>query len=334
MTKLKTFKISSALSNGLEETIRSAENYPGDLRIEPISLNKIEVDPKNPRELLITTTDISNGIDPDDMHFQRKTEERKKLKSIADTITTQGILQPIIVYRHEAKYRIVVGERRFLASILAHRQDIPARILEDKPNDFDLRFMQWIENHERENLTLEERLINLEQLIDAHTKQVNRSSDSITATDISNIIKCSLAQAASYKAVLDGDPVIRGHIRENKINSLEKAYILIGITSPELRANAIQACLQGASFKELKEISKLANTRTVLKARREIKKNRVINFGYTSNPEVAKIIMKGLIENHTYLKELKSDFDRLKWGHLKSVTAMFRKILSKIEEQI
>ena len=58
MAKKKVFQISNALTEGLEETVSAAHNYSGELRVEAISLKKIEMDPENPRDLILTFDDL------------------------------------------------------------------------------------------------------------------------------------------------------------------------------------------------------------------------------------------------------------------------------------
>ena len=54
MSKKKIFQISNALSEGLKETIAAAQSYSGELRIDVISIKRIEVDPENPRNFSLT----------------------------------------------------------------------------------------------------------------------------------------------------------------------------------------------------------------------------------------------------------------------------------------
>jgi ParB family chromosome partitioning protein len=71
------------------------------------------------------------------------------LKSLADSIKDKGVLQPILVKKFGDGYKIVAGERRFLASQEAELKEIPACILEDTDNDKEI---QLIENTQREDL--------------------------------------------------------------------------------------------------------------------------------------------------------------------------------------
>ena len=71
------------------------------------------------------------------------------LKSLADSIKEKGVLQPILVKKLGSEYKIVAGERRFLASQEAGLEEIPACILDEKDNDKEI---QLIENTQREDL--------------------------------------------------------------------------------------------------------------------------------------------------------------------------------------
>ena len=148
MAKKKVFSIGRALSQGLEETIESAQNYSSELRIDVIPLKKIELDPANPRDLALTIEDVQSGINDADKEKMRKLAELNSLQSIASSIKTQGIINPITVYKYGEKYRLIAGERRSLASIIAGKTDIQAKILDDKPDELKISLLQWIENIE------------------------------------------------------------------------------------------------------------------------------------------------------------------------------------------
>ena len=144
MAKKKVFQISDALADGLEQTITAAHNYSGELRIDVIPIKKIETDPDNPRDLKLDFNDIYQGILESDENFTRKTEELANLQTLANSIRSQGIINPIVVYKYGEKYRIVAGERRTLASILAGKSEIQAKILDNKPNDLKISLLSNI----------------------------------------------------------------------------------------------------------------------------------------------------------------------------------------------
>jgi len=205
MAKKKVFTLSDTLANGLEETISAAQSYSGELRIDVIPLRKIETDPDNPRDLALTFSDIYNGLSESDAGYVRKSEEINSLQSISHSIKEQGIINPIVVYKFGEKYRLVAGERRTLASIIAGKIDIQAKILDSKPSELKISLLQWIENIERADLSLHERLKNLEKIVGTYAGTKNIQMDQVTITEISNLIGCVKSQAISYKAVLTAD---------------------------------------------------------------------------------------------------------------------------------
>ena len=56
----------------------------------------------------------------------RKTFDEAKLRELAESIRTQGIIQPILVRRDGADYRLIAGERRWRAAQLAGLHEVPA----------------------------------------------------------------------------------------------------------------------------------------------------------------------------------------------------------------
>lgn len=84
----------------------------------------------------------------------RQQFDEKGLAELAESIRTQGVLQPILVREVETskagKYQIVAGERRFRAAKLAGLKDIPAQIR--KMSDEEALSAQIIENLEREDV--------------------------------------------------------------------------------------------------------------------------------------------------------------------------------------
>lgn len=85
-----------------------------------------------------------------DLEQPRRDFDQETLQALADSISEQGVLQPIVVVREEDKYKIVAGERRWRASKLAGLEKIPAIIRTlDAQNRLELSI---IENAQREDL--------------------------------------------------------------------------------------------------------------------------------------------------------------------------------------
>ena len=85
-----------------------------------------------------------------DENQPRRRFDAEAIEALAQSIREHGVLQPIVVVREDAQYRIVAGERRWRAAKLAGLDKIPAivRTLDDQ-NRLELSL---IENVQREDL--------------------------------------------------------------------------------------------------------------------------------------------------------------------------------------
>jgi ParB family chromosome partitioning protein len=334
MAKKKVFAISHALTEGIEETIQAARGYSGELRIEIIPLKRLEVDPDNPRDLALTYEDIYQGIVKTDPHFSRKTQEMESLQGLANSIREQGIINPVVVYKFGEKYRLVAGERRTLASILAGKIDIQAKILDRKPTELDISLLQWIENVERTDLSLWERLKNLEKIVAAYaaTNHLNRTE--ISATVLSQLIGCTKPHAANYKAVLNSDDELKQLILKNQIRSLEKAAVIATIQSAEIKKQALTECLAGASLKRLKNIAtqKIIKTSHIKKSvESRGRQTTSVNLGITKNTEVARIILESVLKN-SRLASIAVHFKQVDWSDYRAINSTFKQLIKKLED--
>jgi ParB family chromosome partitioning protein len=80
----------------------------------------------------------------------RREFDNTKLKELADSIRSSGVLQPIVVREKDGTFQVIAGERRLRASRLANRRTIPA-IVRQVPDD-ELLELALIENIQRADL--------------------------------------------------------------------------------------------------------------------------------------------------------------------------------------
>src|SRR5579885_783403 len=77
------------------------------------------------------------------------------LRGIADlarTIAAEGVLEPLLVVKSRGRQVVRDGHRRTLASLLAGRDRVPVRIV-DEPSDVEATARQLVVNIQREDLT-------------------------------------------------------------------------------------------------------------------------------------------------------------------------------------
>lgn len=335
MSKKKRFGISEALTRGLSETINVVENNSGTFRNVILPLSRIELDPDNPRKLAIDLFDVRVGIRSDDANYQRKQEELEKLKELAHTIKISGVINPVVVYKLGEVYRVVAGERRCLASILTGKQEIEARVFNEKPKGFELKLIQWVENTAREDLTLDERLGNVRDIINEY--QLQEGVVDVTATILKTITGLSLSQSTYYLAALNAPDDVQIHIQNGSIRNLDKAALLAGISSSDIRSQALVACINGSSLKAI---------RSIISKHKMLKKNSLalqfstrgrntdkINMGTTLNTEVIRTIIESVIKNKEY-DHYKEVFSQVNWMDLRQTTKAFRKLIEIMEREM
>ncbi len=335
MSKKKRFGVSQALTRGLSETIHVVENNAGTFRNVVLPLSRIELDPDNPRKLAISLADVQNGLQKSDPAFEQKSEELQRLREMANTIEASGVINPIVVYKSGETYRVVAGERRSLASLLAGKQEIDARVFNEKPKGFDLKLIQWIENTAREDLTLDERIGNIRDIIREYQDQHGLSD--LSATLLKNITGLSLPQASYYMAVLNGPKDLKQAIEHGKIGSLDKAAIIAGIDSDVLRTQALLACIDGCSLKELRQL--IAREKQTEKKQTVVqpssKRGRAItrvNMGFTLNTSVVETIVTSVLEQPEF-KKYADVFSKVHWNHYDQAARAFQKLIEILEHE-
>jgi ParB family chromosome partitioning protein len=90
-----------------------------------------------------------DAIEPNPMQ-PRVSFQPERLEELATSIRSNGIIQPLIVRRHETSYQIVAGERRWRAAKLAGMTEVPVVVQEVA--DRAMLELALVENIQREDL--------------------------------------------------------------------------------------------------------------------------------------------------------------------------------------
>ena len=188
--KLDSFKTKAKeKEENVNRGIEIGNTYACELVVDLIPIDKLELDPENKRKMTLTLEDAIHGVRKNDPEYEVKREDCKKLESLSKSITEGQQINPIFVYRYGNKCRLISGERRTLASALAGKTCIIARIASQKPSSTELKILQWVENNEREDLSLAEKIESLEALLEEYFKTNNNK---LTAQLLSDLTKMSL----------------------------------------------------------------------------------------------------------------------------------------------
>lgn len=93
----------------------------------------------------------------------RKSFDEYELKRLSDSIKASGIIQPLIVRKTENGYRLIAGERRLKAAVMAGLRRVPCVI--HKTDDETAALYSLLENLQRSNLTVFEEAEGINRLI-------------------------------------------------------------------------------------------------------------------------------------------------------------------------
>ena len=167
----------------------------------------------------------------------RKDFKREALESLADSIASIGVVQPIAVREnlsYPGTYEIIAGERRWRAAKMAGLSEIPAIVLEG--DDLKTAEMALVENLQRENLNAIEEAMAYEALIDRFSltqeqiaKKVGKSRSAIANTlrllelpdALAQLVKDESISAGHARALLPLGDVEEMEIAANRIVARE-----------------------------------------------------------------------------------------------------------------
>lgn len=151
----------------------------------------------------------------------RKEFDEASLRELADSIQSQGIVQPLIVRDSGGGFEIIAGERRWRAAQLAGLKTIPAVIRQ--ADDREVMELALVENLQRENLNPIEEAAGLRRLI----RQFDLRQD-----EAAQKVGKSRAAVANALRLLKLPAKIQSYLSEKKI-STGHAKVLLGLSDAE-----------------------------------------------------------------------------------------------------
>lgn len=336
--KLDNSKSAAATQQAITRSLEIVNNYAGELSIEVLPLDRIELDPENSRALILTIHDAIHGIDDNDPDYQQKKQDWKSLETLAKTIRDDQLINPIYVYRYGNKCRLIAGERRTLASAIAGKKEIIARIATQRPVGTKLRVLQWIENNERSDLILFERIACLESIIESYFEEnkLARDSSRITAKILSDLTGISMTQARRYLLILQAKPEIKAAVMSGKLENIKLVELLCSISNASDQAQLLKMALSGATFEEIIKLKENLAQNIALTVTESLgrKKNK-LSLGKVK-PNIAKMIVDALILSNMLEAKASQQVitisESIQWENFDSAERAFRKIMSLVEQ--
>lgn len=169
----------------------------------------------------------------------RKEFNAEAISALAESIKDKGVLQPILVRRHNEKYEIIAGERRFRAAKLAGLTQIP--VIEKKLADNEALEIGLIENIMRQDLTDLEEAAGLRQL---------QENFSYTQENLAKVVGKSRSYVTNCLRLLTLPDSVKKLMNENQL-SAGHARLLVGLEKAEQAAARIVE--KGMSVRQAEE---------------------------------------------------------------------------------
>jgi len=232
------------LGRGLEALLAGAAMEQGPLHV--VDDEETHLIPEAPRDGADKVEPAGERLQqlPVDLIQRGKYQPRRDmheaaLEELADSIRSQGVLQPIVV-RHvgEARYEIIAGERRWRASQIAGLDSVPA-IVRDVPDEAAIA-MALIENIQREDLNALEEAIALARLRDEFelTQQEVAHAVGKSRAAVANLLRL-ISLPDDVKTLLEHGDLEHGH-----------AKALMGLPLSQQSSAASQVVAQGLSVRQ------------------------------------------------------------------------------------
>jgi ParB family chromosome partitioning protein len=171
----------------------------------------------------------------------------EQLAELAESIRSEGLLQPIVVRRHGDKFQLIAGERRWRAFQQLKIRAIPARVVE--ASDASAASIGLIENLQREGLNAIEEALGFASLV--------RDFDLTQETAAERVGK-SRASVANALRLLSLDAEIQGYIAKDLL-SVGHAKVLLGVEDAPTRAVLARRVIEeGLSVRHTEKLGKSA----------------------------------------------------------------------------
>jgi ParB family transcriptional regulator, chromosome partitioning protein len=198
--------------------------------------------PPEPTRSEVAHTVPIDDIDPNPLQ-PRRVFEQDKLQELAQSITHNGIVQPLVLRRSGARYQLIAGERRLRAAKLAGLKEVPA-VVREVP-DKNLLEITLIENIQREDLNPIETALAFQRLgtdlfLPLETIARNTGKDRTTITNLMRLLQ--LPKEVQQLVV------------EHKI-SAGHARCLLGLPTAEMSRQVAQKTIShGWSVRQLEKV--------------------------------------------------------------------------------
>ena len=176
--------------------------------LDALLANDMDDAPSADTQLMLNVAQLQPG-----KYQPRSFMDDAALQTLADSIKSQGIMQPILVREiGQDKFEIIAGERRWRASQIAGLSQVPV-LVRDIADESALA-MALIENIQRENLNPLEEAQGIKRLIDEFAMTHEKAADAVgrSRAAVSNLLRL-LSLSSFVQDLLMHNKLDMGHAR-------------------------------------------------------------------------------------------------------------------------
>lgn len=172
----------------------------------------------------------------------RKQFNEEKLKELADSIASVGVIQPIVVVKRGDRYSIIAGERRWRASRLAGKTDIPAVVR--NWDEMTRLKATLIENLQRDDLNPVEEAMGIHTLME---------KCALTQESAAGVVGKSRSAIANTLRLLTLPDEVLDMLRDGRL-SAGHGRALVTVSPERQKKLALLTVQQGWSVRQLERI--------------------------------------------------------------------------------
>jgi ParB family chromosome partitioning protein len=226
------------LGKGLS-ALMSSKSSEGALNKE---ISSLDINQSGNVAYVKTMSILENRLQP------RQNYDESKLEDLKASIKEKGVLQPILVRRHEEGYEIIAGERRLRAAKAIGLEEVPVII--KNVTDREALVLALVENIQREELNAIEEALGFKRLLEEFqfTQEAVAEAIGKDRSTVTNLLRLLRLPEEIQKQVADAE-LSMGHARA-----------LLGLEDASIQKKMAKVIIdRGLSVRQVEDLVKKAH---------------------------------------------------------------------------
>lgn len=171
----------------------------------------------------------------------RTLDRKKKIEELKESISEYGLLQPVVVYEKQGRYKLIIGQRRLLAFKELHKGKIPAIVIKEQDEEKS-KILSLSENIHRVELNRSDIVEVISYLYRNHNKSAKKVADllGIHVSTVYDYLKIQDAPEEVREILSKNGKIIKADVKrvmelvpDNKEEMIKLAKEFKKLTPPE-----------------------------------------------------------------------------------------------------